>query len=160
MQNVDDNDPTKTARPSGPRPHQLRVSNPAGCEADRGPECRTDATATAGCEQFGPGWAGGEPRSGEGAPPPGAPGGDGLPLAVGQAILDELRGLRADLRQCVGTGHLSSARIEWTELDAECAKRARVKPQLESLRPLEIKTPNERALLERLSGNRGRKNDP
>ena len=80
-------------------------------------------------------------------------------LAVGQAILDELRGLRADLRQGAGGGQASGARIEWTELDAERAKRAQAKPQLRTLRPLEIKTPNERALLERLSGNRGRKND-
>ena len=80
-------------------------------------------------------------------------------LAVGRAILDELRGLRADLRQSAGSGQPSNALIEWTELDAEHAKRAQAKPQLKSLRPLEIKTPNERALLERLSGNRGKKSD-
>lgn len=159
MQNVDDQNPSNTVRPSGPRPHQLRGSIPAGCEADRGPECRTEATVTAGCEQSGPGWTGGEPRSGEGASPPGAPGGDDNLLAAAWAIVDELRGLRTELRQCAGGGSTPSVRVEWTELDAERAKRAQAKPQLKRLRPLEIKTPNERALLERLSGNRGRKND-
>jgi hypothetical protein len=73
--------------------------------------------------------------------------------------LDELRGLRADLRQSAGTAQPTSPLVEWTELDAERAKRAQAKPQLRNLRPLEIKTPNERALLERLSSNRGKKND-
>jgi hypothetical protein len=158
MQNVDDHESTSTVRPSGSRPHQLRGSIPAGCEADREPECRTDVAALAGCEQSGPGLTGGEPRSGEGAPPPGAPGGDGSLLAAAWQIVDELRGLRSELRRGAG-GQPPSARVEWTDLDVEHAKRAQAKPQLNSLRPLEIKTPNERALLERLSGNRGRKND-
>src|SRR5262245_61366841 len=139
MRNVDDHDLTSTVRPSGPRPHQLRGSIPAGCEADRGPECRTDAAAHAGCEQSGPGLTGGEPRSGEGAPPPGAPGGDGSLSAAAWAIVDELRGLRAELRQCARGGQPPSARVAWTDLDVEQARRAQANPQLRSFRPLETK---------------------
>jgi hypothetical protein len=159
MQSVDDQYPANTVRPLGSRPHQLRGSNPASSEASREPKGRTDVTAPAAGEEFGPGLTGGEPRSGEGAAPLGAPGGDGIAVALGRAILDELRGLRVDLRQSVGRALPSNARVEWTDLDAERAKRAQANPQLKSLRPLEIKTPNERALLERLSSNRGKKND-
>lgn len=159
MHNVDDHDSTNTVRPSSPRPHQLRGSIPAGCEADRGLECRTDATVAAGCEQSGPGLAGGESRSGEGALPPGAPGGDANLTAAVWAVVDELRGVRVALQQCAGGAQPPSARVEWTDLDVEHAKRAQAKPQLKGLRPLEMKTPNERELLERLSRSRGRDND-
>jgi hypothetical protein len=73
--------------------------------------------------------------------------------------VDELRELRSALQQRPGGVQPPSVRVEWTDLDVEQARRAQAKPQLKGLRPLEDKTSNEREVLDRLRGGRGRKND-
>lgn len=160
MSNVDDQNPKRSVRRSGPRPHQSRVSTPPGCEAERGPERRTKKATR--CEQSGSGWAGGEPRSGEGASPPGAPGGLGELTDAVWAVAAELQGLRADARASVVSSRPNSsspAMAEWSDLDVEHARKARAAPRLRVLRPIENKTPQERAMLDRLLKTKSKEDD-
>jgi len=156
MHNVDDHESTGTVRPSGPRPHQLRGSTPAGCEADRGPECRTEA---AGCEQSRSGWTGGEPRSGEGASPPGAPGGLSALTDAVLAVASEVRGLREEIRTWRPGSFPPPELVEWSDLDVEHARRIHGAPLPRPLRPTENKTPRERAMLDRLRKTTGKEDE-
>jgi hypothetical protein len=158
MSNVDDPRPKKTVRRSGPRPHQSRVSTPPGCEAERGPERRTKKATR--CEQPGSGWAGGEPRSGEGASPPGAPGGLRELTEAVWAVAVAVDGLRADRRACAAPADSAPPTMaNWSDLDVERARQARPTPRLRVLRPIESKTPREQAILDRLRKTTGKETE-
>ena len=159
MNNVDDQNPKKSVRRSGARPHQSRGSAPPGCEAERGPERRTKA---ARCEQFGSEWTGGEPRSGEGASPPGAPGGLNALTDAVFAVAFEVRSLRSDIRASLASSRddaRAPTMTEWTDLDVEHARKAQAEPRLRVLRPIENKTPRERAVLDRLRKTTGKEDE-
>jgi hypothetical protein len=73
-----------------------------------------------------------------------------------------LEGLREDIRASLASSRAnpgSPAMAEWSDLDVELARRARLAPRLRVLRPLEDKTPEERAMLERLRKTTGKKEE-
>jgi hypothetical protein len=58
-----------------------------------------------------------------------------------------------------GVGRTSPGVAEYSDVEVELARRAQISPRLHSRRPLEIKTPSERAVLERLRTAKGKKED-
>jgi hypothetical protein len=55
------------------------------------------------------------------------------------------------------TNSNSPAMAEWSDLDVEHARKARAAPRLRVLRPIEDKTAEERAMLDRLRKTTGKK---
>jgi len=138
-----------TIRRSGPRPHQLRGSDPGGCDADHGPERRT-ANATQGGEHARSGRAKGEARSAEGAPPPGAPSGALGDASATRELADAVRGLARAIDAVTPRRVADSSAVTWNDTDAQFARAVGDGAP----RPIATKTPAETAILTRMRARR------
>jgi len=138
-----------TVRRLGPGPHQLRGLDPGGCDADHGPKRRTKKL-TQGGEQTRSGRAGGEPRGGEGAVPPGAPSGALGDASATRELADAVRGLTHAVHALVRQPAAKDQAVTWSEMDAQFAHAAR------DLRPLADKSVDEMQILARMRARRSK----